>query len=147
MPLLPKSVLALALLTLAGAPAACAAPPAQSATATPRSTPAQADLDHLYEALQASHYDLFTHRPRAEYDALYRRMRGQLETSALGQDDLRRELQRFVAYGNVAHASIDPPMAEWEAYRSACGAAFPDRKSGVYGKSEEISEGTTIEKS
>ena len=125
MPLLPKSFLALALLTLAGAPAACAAPPAQSAAATPRSTPAQADLDHLYEALQASHYDLFAHRPRAEYDALYRRMRGQLETSALGQDDLRRELQRFVAYGNVAHASIDPPMAEWEAYRSAGGGAFP----------------------
>src|SRR5690606_40660728 len=66
MPFSPKSFLALALLILAGAPAACAAPPAQPPTAAPRSTPAQADLDHLYKALQASHYDLFAHRPRAE---------------------------------------------------------------------------------
>lgn len=125
MPLLPKSLLALALLVLAGVAAACAAPPAESPAATPRSTPAQADLDHLYEALQASHYDLFTRRPHAEYDALYRRMRGQLATSPFGHDGLRREFQRFVAYGNVAHASIEPPMAAWEAFRVAGGGAFP----------------------
>ncbi|MFC0679790.1 S41 family peptidase [Lysobacter korlensis] len=124
MPLLSKLFLALALLTTAGLPAACAAPAIQAA-ATPRTTAAQAELDHLYEGLQASHYDLFARRPQAEYDAMYRRLRSQLGTSAIAPEDLRREFQRFVAYGNVAHAAIEPPMAEWEEYRAAGGSAFP----------------------
>src|SRR5690606_39779672 len=95
MPLLPKSFLALALLTLAGAPAACAAPPAQSAAATPRSTPAQADLDHLYEALQAPRYALFTHRPRAEHRAPWGATRARPATPDARRADHRSEPRRL----------------------------------------------------
>ena len=33
------------------------------------------DFDALYEGLKAAHFDLFAHRPKEEYDALYGEMR------------------------------------------------------------------------
>ncbi|GHA86285.1 S41 family peptidase [Cognatilysobacter bugurensis] len=124
MPLPSKFFFALALVTAALLPAACAAPATKGA-ATERASAAQTDLDRLYHGLQASHYDLYARRPKAEYDALYLRMRRQLGASAIEPGELRRVFQRFVAYGNVAHAAIEPPIAEWEEYRADGGNAFP----------------------
>ncbi|RYD14471.1 MAG: hypothetical protein EOP90_12565 [Lysobacteraceae bacterium] len=84
----------------------------------------RADLDALYAGLQASHYDLYAHRPREQYEDLYRRTRAAIR-GPLPPLEVWRRFQRFVAYGNVAHARIDPPAAAWEAFRQRGGKAFP----------------------
>ena len=116
--------LAFILLVLAMLPTACAAPLPLPAEVPLPEAQARKDLEDLYAMLQASHYDLFARRPRAEYDALYRQIWNSLD-GPTSPSELRREFQRFVAYGNVAHARIDPPMAEWEAHRASGGRAFP----------------------
>ncbi len=84
----------------------------------------RAELDALYTGLKAAHYDLFARRPRAEYDALHQRMREAID-APLALDEVERRFQRFVAYGNVAHARIDAIGRGWEAYRAGGGKAFP----------------------
>ena len=114
---------ALFLAALAAFATACAAP----APVAPKQFSAEqvrGDFQRLYTGLQASHYDLFAHRPKAEYDALYRRMRERFDTP-LTPLQVRLQFQRFVAFGNVAHARIDPPVEEWEAFRKHGGKAFP----------------------
>jgi hypothetical protein len=108
---------------LAAAPLARAA---GAPAAEPRFEPEdlRADFAALYEGLQAAHYDLFARRPRAEYDRLYARMRRELD-APLALDEVERRFQRFVAYGNVAHARIDSVGRGWEAFRAAGGKAFP----------------------
>ena len=105
------------------ASAACAAP---TVTEEPRFTPEQirADFDELYSRLQASHYDLFARRPQDEYEALFKKMRAEFD-APLSQAVLQVRFQRFVAYGNVAHANIAAPGAAWEAFRAGGGKAFP----------------------
>jgi len=124
MPSVLKRPLVFILLALAMLPMACAAPFPLPTDASLPEAQARAELEHLYTALQASHYDLFARRSRAEYDAQYRQTWEGLE-GPTQPGALRREFQRFVAYGNVAHARIDPPMAEWEAHRASGGVAFP----------------------
>ncbi|KRA50848.1 S41 family peptidase [Pseudoxanthomonas sp. Root630] len=124
MPPILKRPLVLVLLVLAMLPTACAAPPLPPTDAPLSQSQARKELEHLYATLQASHYDLFARRPRAEYDALYHQTWEGFD-GPRHSDALRREFQRFVAYGNVAHARIDPPMAEWEAHRASGGRAFP----------------------
>lgn len=85
---------------------------------------ARAELDELYQQLQRSHFDLFARRSRAEYDAYWQRLRDELR-GPLDLLALRRELQRFLAYGKVAHARIEFPGEAFEAYRVAGGKAFP----------------------
>lgn len=82
------------------------------------------DFDALYAGLKAGHYDLYARRSRAEYDALFNRMRSEIE-APLPALDVWSRFQRFVAYGNVAHARIDPPASAWESYRQRGGKAFP----------------------
>jgi hypothetical protein len=124
MPSVLKRPLVFILLVLAMLPTACAAPLPLSTDAPLSEAQARAELEHLYATLQASHYDLFARRPRAEYDTLYHQTWEGLD-GPRHPDALRREFQGFVAYGNVAHARIDPPMAEWEAHRASGGPAFP----------------------
>lgn len=82
------------------------------------------DFDALYAGLKASHYDLYARRSRADYDALFARMRAEFE-APLSPLEVWSRFQRFVAYGNVAHARIDPPAAALHSYRQAGGKAFP----------------------
>lgn len=84
----------------------------------------RADFDDLYAGLRAAHYDLYARRDRDDYDARFRTMRAGFDRP-LTPIQARVAFQRFVAYGNVAHARIDPPMDAWEAFRSAGGKAFP----------------------
>src|SRR5438270_11145639 len=85
-----------------------------------RFTPAQlcADFDALYAGLKSAHYDLFARRSQREYDALYRRMRSDLNHD-LGLDEARLRFQRFAAFGRIAHANIDLPTEGWERFRKA----------------------------
>src|SRR5690606_9947856 len=115
---------------LLGSVPACGSPPAATpaapATVADEFAPAQlrADFRHLYAQLQASHYDLFARRPRGEYDALFEEMLASLDRP-LDREAARRRFQRFVAFGNVAHASIAASAAGWETFRAGGGKAFP----------------------
>lgn len=123
-----KSLAIRSLFGLMASVPACAAPPGEPPIpAVPAPLAAQAvreDFDALYAGLQASHYDLYARRPRESYEALFRQMRADME-SPLPRLEVWRRFQRFVAYGNVAHARIDPPADAWEAFQQGGGKAFP----------------------
>jgi len=99
-------------------------PHAPEAPATLPPKAVRDDFDALYAGLKASHYDLYARRSRADYEALFNRMRSEFE-APLPALEVWSRFQRFVAYGNVAHARIDPPAAAWESYRQGGGKAFP----------------------
>lgn len=101
---------------------ACKAAPAAGAAITPADL--QADFDDLYTGLQGAHFDLYAHRPKAEYDALYADMRSDL-TRPMTQSQAEIRFQKFVAYGRVVHANIAFPSAAWEDYRTAGGKSLP----------------------
>ncbi|GAB2651577.1 S41 family peptidase [Arenimonas aestuarii] len=120
---LPGAWLAAALLLPACTSPTQAPPPA--AEAAPQLTAAQLrqDLDQLYDTLQAAHYDLYARRDRASYDALHARLRARLD-QPMTVGDAQLELQRFVAFGRVAHARIDLPFERWAAFREGGGKAI-----------------------
>lgn len=84
----------------------------------------RSDFDALYDGLKTAHYDLFVRRSRADYDARFQSQRAQFDRP-MTLLQARIAFQRFVAYGDVAHARIDPPLAEWERFRRDGGTAFP----------------------
>lgn len=86
------------LLTASAPPAS--KPPTLSAHA------ARADAKALYEGLARAHFDLYAHRDRAAYDAAHAAL---VRTLAEPMDlaVLRKSFQRFVAFGRVAHATLD----------------------------------------
>lgn len=84
----------------------------------------QADFEALYAKLASAHYDLFTNRSKAEYDALFDEMLAGLD-SPLPRHDAEIRFQQFVAWGNVAHARIDYDRARYEDYRTNGGKVFP----------------------
>lgn len=85
---------------------------------------ARAELRELYRTLQASHFDLFVHRPKSEYDARYAELLEQW-TKPLGHLELQIALQKFMAYGEVAHSRIDFPALEFEKFRASGGKLLP----------------------
>jgi Peptidase family S41 len=110
-----------AVLAAASLPAR-AEPPADATMYQPEAI--RADLDALYRGLQDAHYDLFARRPRADYDRLYRETREKL-VAPMTRLQLQTELQKFVAYGRVAHAHLEMPNAAYQAFRKAGGKVFP----------------------
>lgn len=127
-----RPTLLIILAGLMASPAACSGP-ASPATA-PHTTKmavecvgteqVRSDFTILYRRLQDSHYDLYARRPQAEYDALFKQMHDAFDTP-MTLDEVQWNFQRFVAFGNVAHATITFPPGEWERYRAAGGKAFP----------------------
>lgn len=95
-------------------------PPAQTFAAEI----AQAELGELYERLRDSHFDLYVHRTREDYDAFYQQMRESFAES-MSHFDLQVALQRFMAYGRVAHSRIDFPALEFERFRAEGGKIAP----------------------
>ena len=103
---------------------------ARSIGETPPSAPAipaadlQADFAALYDGLKSAHYDLYAHRSKAEYDALFAHMTAAFE-KPLTLFEAQVAFQRFVAFGNVAHARIDLPRDAYDAFRDRGGRVFP----------------------
>ncbi|MEO7323435.1 MAG: S41 family peptidase [Dokdonella sp.] len=110
-----------ALGTYVGAkPAAAAA----DETSTYTAAVARAELKELYERLQASHFDLFIHRPKSEYDKCYQALLHGFN-KLLSHLELQVALQKFMAFGRVAHSRIDFPSLEFERYRVSGGRVLP----------------------
>ena len=85
---------------------------------------ARADLDDLYSGLEAAHYDLFAHRPRAEYDRLYNELRGQL-AEPVTRAVAAATFQRFAAWGRVGHARLDAPNIAFVEHLQSGGKILP----------------------
>jgi len=102
-----------------------AAPSFASALAGAVSQDPLSDFDALYTTLKRAHFDLFAHRPRAAYDALFARLRRQLMSGSAGAGETVALFQRFVAFGRVAHARIDSAGQPYRDYRNGGGAIFP----------------------
>jgi len=84
----------------------------------------RADLAALYAGLQSAHYDLYANRSKKDYDAQFKKTMAALETP-LSRYELYLALQKFTAYGNVAHARIGFPAPVYGSYREHGGKAFP----------------------
>ncbi|MEM6638786.1 MAG: S41 family peptidase [Pseudomonadota bacterium] len=84
----------------------------------------RADFISLYEQLQSAHADLYAQRAKAEYDARFEAELAAL-TSPMTRFDATLLFQRFTAFGNVGHARIEFPEAEFAAFRDGGGRTFP----------------------
>ena len=123
--MLPHFKTAVLMIVLAWA--SCSTASAETAAPVPTTYSAEqvrADFDQLYAELKASHYDLFARRSQAEYEARFKQMRGEID-QPLTPLQVRKRFQRFVAFGNIAHARIDPPIEAWGTFREQGGKAFP----------------------
>ncbi|GBL04490.1 S41 family peptidase [Glaciecola sp. KUL10] len=84
----------------------------------------QADFTQLYTDLKASHINLFANVSKAQYDTKYAEIKKQL-SEPLSPIQAQILFQQFVAFGNIAHAYIPFPDAEYTEYREQGGTAFP----------------------
>lgn len=82
------------------------------------------DFNELYRQLQASHFDLYARRSRADYDTLFNSMMAGF-TRPMSEFETRIAFQKFAAFGRVAHANIAFPSDAYGAYRDAGGRTFP----------------------
>ncbi len=117
-----KNLAAFALALYAFGSQAAAAEPDWSDTITPKA--AREDLDALYAGLKSGHFDLFANRTREAYDQKFSEVYAGLD-SPLTRFDLFRHLQKFAAFGDVAHARIDFPIEVYGRYRDGGGKSFP----------------------
>ncbi len=101
---------------------ACAEEPAAPESYAPAAL--RADFDDLYAGLKAAHFDLYARRPKKEYDRRFRDMRREMK-SPMTRTEAQVRFQKFVAYGNVAHANIAFPAGAYESFRAAGGRAAP----------------------
>ena len=84
----------------------------------------KSDFQQLYTGLQQAHYDVFANVSRKQYDKHYADFYQQI-TDAMTERDVRVHFQRFMALGNIAHASVDLPIAEFIHFREQGGKALP----------------------
>jgi hypothetical protein len=84
----------------------------------------RADFAYMYEGLKRAHFNLFENVSREDYDRLFDQMMAEIvapETTS----QVARRLQRFAAYGRIAHARVDTAMEEFGRYRAAGGRYLP----------------------
>lgn len=84
----------------------------------------QSDLGALYDGLKSAHIAFYANRTEAEYDALFKRTIARLN-KPLSKYDAYLEFQKFAAFGNVAHASVNPPSDLFSQFRANGGKTFP----------------------
>ena len=85
---------------------------------------ARADLDALYSGLEQAHFDLFAHRPKADYDRLYTELRDGI-TAPMPRAAAASLYQRLAAYGRVGHARLDAPTVAFVQHIQAGGRILP----------------------
>lgn len=121
-----SAALGCALVLLAAAPSLAA--PVVPAAAAPAELLApetvSADFTALYDTLQASHFNLYARRSKAEYDRLFRDMQAGIKAPMTRAEAIAM-YQRFMAHGRIAHARIDSASEAYATYQSKGGAAFP----------------------
>lgn len=84
----------------------------------------RSDLAFLYTTLAEAHYDLFAHRPKAEYDRYFRALDASIR-SPMTRTQAAILFQRFVAYGHIGHARIDAAVVDFVTYLKGGGKLLP----------------------
>lgn len=84
----------------------------------------KSDLEALYAGLQAGHVNLYANKTKAEYDALYDQMAGSIPASS-DEADAFKLFQKFTAFGDVAHATVNIPEALFQPLMTDEARAFP----------------------
>ena len=82
------------------------------------------DFAELYSKLIASHYDMFAHVSRTQYDQWFKQM-NQSISGCLSLHQVTVLFQKFVSRGRVAHAKIDIPTDGYIKHRNNGGKLFP----------------------
>ncbi|MCQ8186451.1 S41 family peptidase [Parvularcula maris] len=83
----------------------------------------RADLDQLYQGLQAAHYDLYARQSEEAYDRLYSELREALNVPMKPSEALF-VFQRFAAFGHIAHARVEGTGEVYGRYRDGGGKAL-----------------------
>ncbi len=84
----------------------------------------KADLEQLYLELQQAHFDLYANIDKSEYDSAYEKWQ-QGVTGSMTVMETQVYLQRFVALGDIAHASIDLPIPAFLEFWQQGGKSLP----------------------
>ncbi len=84
----------------------------------------KSDFESLYSNLKHAHANLYAHRSKQEYDALYQSMLSGFK-KPISLFEAKVSFQKFTAYGNVAHARIDFPTDHYTNFRDNDGRSFP----------------------
>jgi C-terminal processing protease CtpA/Prc len=84
----------------------------------------RADLGEMYQRLEASHYDLFARRPKAEYDAKLAEMLKSIDRP-MSLLEVEILFQKFAAYGRVAHSRVDLPAGAFAAFHEGKARIMP----------------------
>lgn len=83
------------------------------------------DLAYLYATLEKSHYNLYIHTGKKEYDAAFKKLEASIPDS-LSLLDTYRLFQPFVALSGLAHCTLDYPFGRvYGPYVQSGGKLFP----------------------
>ncbi len=82
----------------------------------------RADFRELYSRIQAAHFDLFVHVPKADFDAEFKRTLAELDRP-MSLDEIRVRFQQFLAFGRVGHSRIEFPSEAYARFRAEGGKA------------------------
>jgi hypothetical protein len=116
-----------------------------SSAPSPQFAPAdvRAEFAALYARLEASHFDLYAHRPKAAYDELFRRMLTGMDRP-MSDVEVRVAFQKFMAFGRVAHSRIEFPGEAFGAYRDGGGRVMPVSIRIVKGRAYVADDGSGL---
>ncbi|MEO0585500.1 MAG: peptidase S41, partial [Bacteroidota bacterium] len=85
----------------------------------------QADLKTLHEVLPQAHVDPFAYTQEETFDAIYERLREEVQQDSLSLKEVHLILQPLVASLNNGHTEIDFPKEAYIAYAQGGGTLFP----------------------
>jgi len=84
----------------------------------------RADFSLLYQTLQEAHYDLYAHRPKADYDRYYQTLLANIR-APMDATAVAVLFQKFAAYGRIGHARVDAPIAAFVTHLQGGGTFLP----------------------
>lgn len=119
------SLAAIAATPMMGVEARTQAEPSRPAAADMLAAEAvRSDLSFLYATLQEAHYDLYAHRPKPQYDALFRQLPASV-AAPMSRVEAAVLFQKLAAFGRIGHARIDAPVTEFVSHLGRGGAFLP----------------------
>lgn len=84
----------------------------------------RSDFSTLYRTLREAHFNLYAHRSRASYDALYQTLAASIR-EPMSPLEVAKLFQQFVAYGRIGHARIEAPIVAFVTYWQGGGTMLP----------------------
>ena len=83
------------------------------------------DLTYLRSSLEATHFDLYGHTTKAEFEKNFKAVKAQIRKDSFSLKEVTNLFQRVVAATNNAHTRVPFPVPSYIAYFEAGGTVFP----------------------